>query len=122
MHYYNKVAKIAIITLIISILLLFVLLILNINGINLQIGTPPNGISHKTLSNLIIIVSVVSLIYMLKDGNKGNCYWDRGVFYNNTTPPNLLIEAEYSKFSSPDNKDEFVVIERRYGRLWPQTP
>jgi hypothetical protein len=111
--------KMAIFTFITSILLLFALLILNINGVFVQIGTPPNGISHQVLSNLLIIVAIVSLIYLLKDRViKGIIIAIGAFFIIVPSLPNLLTEAEYTKFSSPDNKEEFVVIERGYGRLY----
>ena len=79
--------RVAIITFITSILLLFALLTLQINGVFVQIGTPPNGISHQALSNLLIIVAIVSLIYLFNDrGIKGNNNCDRGIFHNSTVP------------------------------------
>ncbi|KML42153.1 hypothetical protein LIS77_24225 [Cytobacillus firmus] len=111
--------KVAIITFIISILLLFALLTLQINGIFVQIGTPPNGISHQAIRNLLIIVAIVSLIYLFNDRGIKGIIIAIGVFFIIVPSlPNLLTEAEYTRFSSPDNKEEFVVIERGYGRLY----
>lgn len=60
----KELLKVAIIIFITSVLLLFALLTLQINGVFVQIGAPPNGISHQALSNLLIIVVIVSLIYL----------------------------------------------------------
>lgn len=96
--------KLAIFTFVTSILLLFALLILNINGVFVQIGTPPNGISHQVLSNLLILVAIVSLIYLLKDRVIRGIIIAIGAFFIIVPSlPNLLTEAEYTKFSSPDN-------------------
>jgi len=98
--------KLAIFTFIISILLLFALLILNINGISIQIGIPPSGISHQTLSNLLIIVAIVSLTYLINDRvAKGIVIAVGAFFIIIPSLSNILTEAEYTKFSSPDNKE-----------------
>ncbi|MCA1042022.1 hypothetical protein LCM00_21220 [Bacillus infantis] len=111
--------KVAIITFITSILLLFALLTLQINGVFVQIGTPPNGISHQALSNLLIIMAIVSLIYLFNDRGIKGIIIAIGVFFIIVPSlPNLLIEAEYTRFSSPDVKEKFIVIERGYGRLY----
>ncbi len=107
--------KIAVITLITSIVLLFALIIFEANGIYVQIKTPPNGISHRALSNLLIIVAIVSLIYFFNDKGINGIIIAIGVFFIIVPSlPNLLSEAEYTRFSSP----EFIVIERGYGRLY----
>ncbi|PLR70674.1 hypothetical protein [Bacillus sp. UMB0728] len=111
--------KVAIITFITSILLLFAFLTLQINGVFVQIGIPPNGISHQALSNLLIIMAIVSLIYLFDDRGIKGIIIAIGVFFIIVASlPNLLIEAEYTRFSSPDNKEEFIVIERGHGRLY----
>lgn len=111
--------KIAVITLITSIVLLFALIIFEANGIYVQIKTPPNGISHRALSNLLIIVAIVSLIYFFNDKGIKGIIIAIGVFFIIVPSlPNLLSEAEYTRFSSPNNKEEFIVIERGYGRLY----
>ena len=111
--------KIAIFTFLISIFSLFALLILSINSVFVQIGKPPNGISHLTLSNFLIIVAIVSLIYLLKDRViKGIIIAIGAFFIIKLSLPTLLTGAEYTIFSSPDNKEEFVVIERGIGHLY----
>ncbi|WP_080846281.1 hypothetical protein [Cytobacillus gottheilii] len=115
----KEFSKVAIITFITSILFLFSLLTLQINGVFVQIGTPPNGISHQALSNLLIMLAIVSLIYLFNDRGIKGIIIAVGVFFIIVPSlPNLLIEAEYTRFSSPDNKEEFIVIERGYGRLY----
>ncbi|WP_174735127.1 hypothetical protein [Mesobacillus harenae] len=110
--------KMAIITFITSILLLFALLTLQINGVLVHIGAPPGGISHLALSNLLIIVAIVSLIYLFEDkGIKGIIIAIGAFFIIVPSLPNLLFEAEYTKFSSPDSKEEFVVIDGRLYQL-----
>ncbi|MBT2681954.1 hypothetical protein J7E38_23620 [Bacillus sp. ISL-35] len=110
--------KVAIITFITSILLLFTLLTLSINDVFVHIGTPPNGISHLALSNLLIIVAIVSLIYLFNDkGIKGMIIAIGVFFIILLSLPSLLFEAEYTKFSSPDSKEEFVVIDGRLYQL-----
>lgn len=115
----KELLKVAIIIFITSVLLLFALLTLQINGVFVHIGAPPNGISHQALSNLLIIVVIVSLIYLFNDTGIKGIIIAIGVFFIIVPSlPNLLTEAEYTRFSSPDNKEEFVVIERGYGRLY----
>ncbi|MGD6843538.1 hypothetical protein ACQCVH_13580 [Bacillus infantis] len=71
------------------------------------------------MSNLLIIVAIVSLIYFFNDKGIKGIIIALGVFFILVPSlPNLLIEAEYTRFSSPDNKEEFIVIERGYGRLY----
>ncbi|WP_047980680.1 hypothetical protein [Ornithinibacillus contaminans] len=115
----KELFKIAVFTFIISILLLFTFILLSTNGINVQIGTPPTGISHNTISNLLIISAIASLTYLFKDRVIKAVIIVVGMF-SIIIPslPNLLSEAEYTTFSSPDNQEEFVVIERGYGRLY----
>ncbi|MCS0824805.1 hypothetical protein NX029_12555 [Cytobacillus firmus] len=111
--------KMAIITFMTSILLLFALLTLQINGVLVHIGVaPPGGISHLALSNLLIIVAIVSLIYLFEDkGIKGIIIAIGAFFIIVPSLPNLLFEAEYTNFSSPDSKEEFVVIDARLYQL-----
>ena len=109
--------KIAIFILIISILILFALRILSDYGIYVQIGTPPNGISHMTFSNLFKVAAIVSLVYLCNhEVLKGIVAWV-GIFLV-VIPSFQLIEADYTSFSSPDDKEQFVVIERGYGRVY----
>lgn len=68
---------------------------------------------------MLIIVAIVSLIYLFNDRGIKGIIIAIGVFFIIVLSlPNLLTEAEYTRFSSPDNKEEFVVIERGYGRLY----
>lgn len=113
----KKFVNIAIFILIISILVLFDLQIMSEKGLYVQIGTPPNGISHMTLSNLFKVAAIVSLVYLCNHETlRGIVAWV-GIFFI-VIPSFQLIEKDYTSFSSPDGKEQFVVIERGVGRLY----
>ncbi|MEK4221646.1 hypothetical protein N1I86_06195 [Bacillus sp. FSL W8-0116] len=112
----NSIAKGILIT---SILLLLVMALLNAKGVYVQIATPPNGISHKTLSTLLIIAMVISLVYLLKDKVTRGIVIGIGAFFILINRlPELLTGVEYTTFSSPDNEHKFVVIEKGIGQLY----
>ncbi|MGM0837668.1 MAG: hypothetical protein ACQEV7_16045 [Bacillota bacterium] len=111
--------RIAIIGLGVSILLLLILLVMDAKGVYVQLGSPNNGISHHIISILLIIAAVSSAVYMLKD--KGMKWIVIGVglfFILLTSTPNLFTETKYTTFSSPDNSEKFVVIEKGYVKLY----
>ncbi|MGD7043073.1 hypothetical protein [Jeotgalibacillus proteolyticus] len=111
--------KMASITLATSVLLLFTLLALQINGVSVYIGAPPVGISHNVISNLLIIVAIASFTHLFKDRVIKAVIIVLAIFFIGIPSlPNLLFEKEYTTFSSPDNQEEFVVVERGYGRLY----
>ncbi|WP_079478909.1 hypothetical protein [Halobacillus salinus] len=111
--------KVAISALLASSVLLFTLLILHTNGVLIQIGKPSNGISHQVLSNSLLIVATVSLVYIVNDRViKGVFIAVGALLILVPTIPSLLTDTEYVEFSSPDNNEEFVVMERGYGTLY----
>lgn len=111
--------NIAIIVLSSSIFLLLLLVFLNIKGIYVQIGTPPSGISQKALTIFLIIVIIISSVYLLKDkGIKGIIIGIGTFFIFMNILPDVLTGVEYTSFSSPDNEEKFVVIERGIGQLY----
>jgi hypothetical protein len=110
---------VAIIGLGVSVFLLLILLVMDTKGIYLQLGPPFRGISHRTISILLIIAAVISAVYLLKD--KGMKWMAIGVgffFILLTSVPNLVTETKYTTFSSPDQSEKFVVIEKGYAKLY----
>jgi len=115
----KKFLKIAIFVFVISIFVLFALLMLSRKEIYVQIGTPPNGISHMTFSIFFMIVAIASLVYLCNDRVIKGIVIGVGIFFIIVPSfPKLLIGADYTNFSSPDNKEKFVVIERGYGQVY----
>lgn len=120
MKYLNrKYLRIPLISLILSLALLFILFILAVKGINIQLGIPPNGIGHRGLSILLIIISVISLVYMVKDIVIRVVIIGVGaLFIFMLSFQGLLSGTEYTSFTSPDNQEVFIVVERNLNKLY----
>jgi hypothetical protein len=111
--------RVAIIGLGVSVFLLLILLVMDTKGIYLQLGLPSRGISHRIISILLIIAAVISAIYLLKDAGMKWMAIGGGIFFILlTSVPNLVTETKYTMFSSPDQSEKFVVIEKGYAKLY----
>jgi hypothetical protein len=111
--------KIAIIGLGASVFLLLIQLVMDTKGVYFQLGPPSKGIGHHTISALLIIAAVISAVYMLT--NKGMKWMAIGIgifFILVISAPNLLMETKYTTFSSPDQSEKFVAIEKGYVKLY----
>lgn len=113
----NTLFRVSIISFILSLALLFILFVLTTEGINIQIGIPPNGISHRILSFLLIIIAVISLVCMVKDNVIRVVIIGIGVFFILVIYLPIFF-LEYTHFSSTDNQEHFVVIEGGVGKLY----
>lgn len=111
--------KIAFIVLGASILLLLILLYMDTKGVYVQLGPPSSGISHTTLGIWLIIAAVGSAMYMLKDLGMRLIVIGIGLFFILIiSSSNLFAEIKYTTFSSPDQSEKFVVIEKGYAMLY----
>lgn len=109
----------AIISLVVSISILFTQLVMDTKGIYFQIGPPSKGIGHYTISTLLIIAAVISAVYMLRDNGMKWMAIGAGIFFIFfINIPNLLVETEYTTFSSPNQSEKFVAIEKGYVKLY----
>ncbi|MBK3497077.1 hypothetical protein JFL43_19995 [Viridibacillus sp. YIM B01967] len=120
----KKLFQVLVVCFILSVSFLLLLYFLTTKGIYIQIGTPPNGIHHYFLNCLLIFFTFLSGIYLIhyKFNDKGLTIIAIGIssfisvfvlLYGLMT-----LEAKYTKFSSPNKQENFVVIETGHGEVY----
>lgn len=110
---------------IICISLLFVLLFLGEKGVYLQIGKPPGGIRSYQINCLLVVLLLISSGYLIHYIFNNLIITVFSTIVNCFIFSALLIiyflhlaDVDYTTFSSPDNKEHFVVVERYYSEIF----
>lgn len=107
-----------------SVSILLLMLFLSMKGIYLQIGLPPAGIPHYLLKCLFIFSTCISGIYVIhsKFRNKGDTaiavFFSFFILAFTGVYGLLSSDANYTTFSSPNNKETFVVVETGHGEIY----
>ncbi len=112
-------SKTPLITFITSLLVLFTRLTLQSQRLFIYIGTPPSGLSHLTLANLMIAVATGSLVYMVKDKTIKVIIVAVGSFFIIVPSlPSVMANTTYTAFASPSGREHFVAVEGAGNRLY----
>ena len=110
---------------ILCISILLIIYSLSKKGIYLQIGTPPGGIRSYQINCLLIVLLLISGVYLLH-----YTFYKLVITVISTIVACFIFSAlliiyflhladvDYTTFSSPDNKEHFVVVERYYGEIF----
>lgn len=121
----KKKFRLMIMCFIFCISILLIIYSLSTKGIYLQIGTPPGGIRSYQINCLLIVLLLISGVYLIHYtfykliitiiSTIVSCFIFSALLIIYFL---FLADVDYTTFSSPDNKEHFVVVERHYGDIF----